>query len=41
MSLFTFLKNAGEKLFGGQDAQAATPAPAPSAGTGTAAGTEG
>ena len=38
MSLFTFLKNAGEKLFGGQDAQAATPAPAPSAGTGTAAG---
>lgn len=38
MSLFTFLKNAGEKLFGGQDAQAATPAPAPSAGTGTSAG---
>jgi nucleoid-associated protein YgaU len=37
MSLFTFLKNAGEKLFGGQDAQVATPAP--SAGTGTSAGT--
>jgi hypothetical protein len=33
MSLFTFLKNAGEKLFGGQDAQAATPAPSASAGT--------
>ena len=39
MSLFTFLKNAGEKLFGGQDAEAAKPPPAPSASTGTSAGT--
>jgi nucleoid-associated protein YgaU len=42
MSLFKFLKDAGEKLFGGKDAQAATPAPAaasapaPAASAGTA-----
>jgi nucleoid-associated protein YgaU len=38
MSLFKFLKGAGEKLFGGKEAQAATPAaPAPAGAAGGAA----
>jgi nucleoid-associated protein YgaU len=37
MSLFKFLKNAGEKLFGGKDAEAATSAPASPSATSAAA----